>query len=88
MVARTRKKQEPVRIHLTKGSLSKYGYQDVVHTPAVTRRRYLARALKHEDALSVFRKLNALSVLNKNKYPATSCVFESDRNWVRDNYDI
>lgn len=75
-----------MRIPLTKGSLGMYGYKDVVDTPATTRRKALAKALKHEDALAVFRKLNALATMNKNKHPATSAIFEADRDWVRRNY--
>jgi hypothetical protein len=63
-----------------------YGYEDVLNVPASERRKALARALKHEDPLPVFRKLNALYIMNKNKHPTTAAVFEADRNWVKNNY--
>lgn len=82
------RKKSPTRIHLTKGSLSRYGYSSVKSMSAKDRRKILERVLRNEDALAVFRKLNALYVLNKNNNPESSAVFMADRNWVRDNYDI
>ncbi len=80
------KTRSPIRIHLTKGSLGKYGYTNVANETAVVRRKALAAALAHEDPLPIFKKLNALMVLNKNKRPQLSALFEADRNWVRDKY--
>lgn len=80
------KSKSPVRIHLTKGSLGMYGYKDVSTKTSIQRRGYLAKALKHEDALPVFRKLNALYVVNKNRNPSLAAIFESDRNWVQSKY--
>lgn len=83
---RRSKSRSPVRIHLTKGSLGMYGYKDVSTKTSTERRSYLSKALKHEDALPVFRKLNALYVVNKNRNPCLSAIFESDRNWVQSKY--
>jgi hypothetical protein len=80
------KSRSPIRIHLTKGSLGMYGYKGVSTKTSTERRKYLKEALKHEDALPVFRKLNALYVVNKNKNPCLSAIFESDRNWVQSKY--
>lgn len=80
------KSRSPIRIHLTKGSLGMYGYKGVSTKTSTERRKYLTEALKHEDALPVFRKLNALYVVNKNKNPCLSAIFESDRNWVQSKY--
>lgn len=83
---RRSKTRSPIRIHLTKGSLGMYGYKDVSTKTSTERRSYLAKALKHEDALPIFRKLNALYVVNKNKSPCLSAIFEADRNWVQSKY--
>lgn len=80
------KSRSPIRIHLTKGSLGMYGYKGVSTKTSTERRSYLKEALKHEDALPIFRKLNALYVVNKNKNPCLSAMFESDRNWVQSKY--
>lgn len=80
------KSKSPVRIHLTKGSLGMYGYKNVSTKTSTERRGYLTKALKHEDALPIFRKLNALYVVNKNKNPSLAAIFESDRNWVQSKY--
>lgn len=80
------KSRSPIRIHLTKGSLGMYGYKGVSTKTSTERRSYLKEALKHEDALPIFRKLNALYVVNKNKNPCLSAIFESDRNWVQSKY--
>lgn len=86
--AKRSSKKSPVRIPLTKGSLGMYGYEDVKHMSATERHKALGRALKHEDALAVFRKLNALYVMNKNKHPDTAAIFMADRDWVKSHYEI
>lgn len=69
---------------LRKGDLSQFGYSS--SASATSRHRSLAKAVKEYGALSVFRKLNAIMVLNKNRSPGLSSRFKSDRNWVRANY--
>lgn len=83
---RRSRSRSPVRIHLTKGSLGEYGYTHVSEMSSTARRRALAAAIRDESALSVFRKLNALSVLNKNKHPEIADIFESDKQWVKRTY--
>lgn len=83
---RSYQRRSPIRIHLTKGSLGAYGYTHVTEMSATARHRALADAIYDENPLSVFRKLNALVVLNKNKHPATADIFESDRDWVKRTY--
>lgn len=51
------------------------------------RHRALDRAVGKYGALSVFRKLNALYVLNKSR-KRIALKFYRDRNWVRDVYRI
>lgn len=69
---------------LRKGELSQFGYSS--SATVLARHRALVKAVKRYGALSVFRKMNAIMVLNKNKSPALSNKFRMDRNWIRDNY--
>lgn len=65
---------------LKKGALSRYGYG----TSNTERSRHLAlnAAVKHDGALTVYRRLNALSVYTKRTAPATSKVARKDRGYV------
>lgn len=65
---------------LRRGTLSKYGYS--LSLKAESRRKALAKAIKGEGALPVYRKLNALYILQKNTNPINSRKFYYDRNWV------
>jgi len=80
------RKHSPVRIKLTKGSLGDYGYHNVQDMLVRERHHALSRALRHEDPLAVFRKLNALYVLNKNYNHKLSKLFNSDKEWVKRQY--
>jgi hypothetical protein len=69
----------PLRIPLRRGTLTKHGYS--THDPQAKRRAALARAVKAEGWLSVFRKLNAVAIYSKHK-PA-GAVFLRDRDYVK-----
>jgi len=64
---------------LSKGTLSQYGY----HTDLSEKDRHVAlrRALTHIKPLSVYRKLNALYVLNKNR--SLGSLYKGDAEWVK-----
>lgn len=79
------KKGTPLFV-LRKGTLSKYGYSDVQELSKTERYHALKKALQHLDPLVVFRKLNALYILNKNRNPYVAKIFRDDSHWVRDNY--
>ncbi len=79
-------RRSPARIPLTKGSLGAYGYSHITEMSSAARHRALASAIYDENPLSVFRKLNALFVMNRNRHPETAAVFESDRDWVKRTY--
>jgi hypothetical protein len=66
---------------LHKGDLTKYGYHS--NLSETKRHEALTLALKHIKPLSVYRKLNALYILNKNKDPIISKIYKNDANWVR-----
>jgi len=71
---------------LVKHDLDKYGYKNVKTMPATKRRAALDKAVAAYGALSVFRKLNAISVYTRRTAPASSRIFLQDRNYVRSKY--
>lgn len=64
-----------------KNSLGKYGYK----TSLALNQRHAAleKAVKAYGAHSVWSKLNAVSILNKNRSPKTASIFTTDKNWVK-----
>lgn len=71
---------------LRKGELIKYGYQ--YRLSDSLRHSALKRAIKRYGALSVYRKLDAVSKLSLRTAPDASKIFGMDRNWVRSNYEL
>lgn len=69
---------------LRKGELSKYGYS--FRETTEKRHTALNKAIKAYGALSVFRKLDAVYKLSKNKISRVADVFKADRNWVYEKY--
>jgi hypothetical protein len=55
--------------------------------PAQERHGILTTALRHESALVLFRRLNAMVIMRKNKTDARSVTirrkFLADRNWIK-----
>lgn len=66
---------------LKKGELGKYGYSSFADSE--TRGEALFHAVEEYGALSVFRKLNALSVYNRNSSPRSARIFKSDRDAIK-----
>ena len=68
---------------LEKGALIKYGYHaDISEND---RHQALSRALADGlKPLSLYRKLNALYVLNKNQNRALAKLYRKDANWIKD----
>lgn len=65
---------------LRKGTLRNHGYS----TTESAQKRHIAlnKAIKAHGPLIVFRKLNAVWVLNRNRSPDVARKFKSDRDWV------
>lgn len=76
----TKKKGNQLFI-LNTGDLTKYGYHS--RKTKEERHKSLIRALRHIKPLSLFRKLNVLYVLNKNKNPKLANKFKNDADWVK-----
>ena len=81
--------------NIKKGTLRQYGYS--TSDSAYDRRKALKKAINDLGYLEIFRKLNAVYVLNKykgltkreyesGKISHTSKIFRADRNWVRKTY--
>lgn len=66
---------------LKKGDLTKYGYH--LKTKASTRHKALGKARKHIPYASLIRKLNALSILQKNTNPLYSSRAKSDMEYLQ-----
>jgi len=65
--------------------LSEHGYEDVKDKSVLARHRALMRVIRSgEPPLSLFRRLNALMILFKNKDRNLSKIFKQDRDWVKE----
>src|ERR1700756_3991115 len=77
------RKQVPIGT-LREGNLSQYGYH--LANTAAQRRYSLLFAIEAFGATSVFRKLDALSNLQKNRSLLNSKKARGDANWVLTNF--
>jgi hypothetical protein len=73
-----------VLFHLEKGTLSKFGYS--MKKSQQSRHKSLKKAIKSVKPLSIYRRLNALYVLNKNKHPDNAKVFKDDAEWLKTKF--
>jgi hypothetical protein len=85
------------RIPLSKDiELGQFGYKNLLELNADERHKALTKAIKHlvtskkiterEAAVKVLRRVNLLSILNKNTNITTSDLMERDRNWIHRIY--
>lgn len=70
---------------LRKGELSEFGYT-LSDRLVGDRRHPLKKAIKKYGALSIMRKLNAVSILLKNTSPTKSARAKSDSKWISREY--
>ena len=73
---------------LKKGALKACGYHDVKNMTVRKRHNSLKKCIGMYGTQSLWRKLNAVYVYNKNTNPEISEIFKSDRDWVKRNYGI
>ena len=66
---------------LKKGTLSRFGYS--MKNSQSKRHKSLKKAIKSIKPLSVYRKLNALYILNKNRNPLNAKLFKDDAEWLK-----
>lgn len=81
--SKTGKKKGVPLFRLQKDVLGQYGYENVQEKTELQRHRALSKALEDIPALELFRRLNALSVLNKDQNPNLSKLFKSDANYIK-----
>ena len=75
--------KSPVRIKITApGSLQ--GYK--LSQSASVRRKHLASAVKKKGYGHVMKKVNALYIFNRNKYPSKGKLLSSDKKWLSKKY--
>lgn len=88
-----KKRGEPTKgykipVHLNKGVLKKYGYNDVKNMSSKERHEALMKAKKDINPLSLYRKLIVVSTMNEHTNPEISKIFKSDANWVKTNFGL
>lgn len=66
------------------GLLGDYGYS--AKLPLQERRKALRTALEENDAISIFRRLMAISTLQKRTSPEMSEIFKEDAKYVKRNF--
>jgi hypothetical protein len=73
---------------LKQGNLVRFGYQRIAHLDIAARRAALKQAVGAYGALTVWRKLNALSIYTRRTSPATSRVAKADMDWIRATWGL
>lgn len=73
---------------LRKGELSKHGYVHVNTLTVAQRRAALTNAVTEYGSLSVWRKLNAVSIYTRRASPIVSTLFKEDMNWIKNTYGL
>ncbi len=68
---------------LEKNVLQKYGYDNVQELTKTQRHNSLKKAIANIKPLSVYRRLVALSTLNKNINPKLHDILLQDANWIK-----
>ena len=73
---------------LKKGNLVRFGYQKIAAMDTTDRRAALQKAVGAYGALTVWRKLNALSVYTRRTSPKTSRTAKADMDWIRATWGL
>lgn len=73
---------------LKQGNLVRFGYQAIASMGTDKRRVALRKAVGAYGALTVWRKLNALSIYTRRTSPATSRAAKADMDWIRATWGL
>ncbi len=73
---------------LKKGNLVRFGYQKIATLSTDARRAAIRKAVGAYGALTVWRKLNAVSIYTRRSSPATSRAAKADMDWVRATWGL
>ena len=68
---------------IEKNILGKYGYHNIKELSERKRHIYLHNAIKDNKPLSIYRRVIALSTLNKNKDPKLYKRLREDADWIK-----
>ena len=71
---------------LKKGMLTKYGYS--THVVQAERHSALIRAMKDASTGYIWKRLNAIEILNRNTNPEVAAKIKSDMDWLRAKYGV
>ena len=75
-------KKSKVRIYLKPGGLKGYRIKDTVKS----RRSILKKLLQKNSYSTIIKRLNVLSIYNKNRYPEISKKVKSDISFIQKNF--
>ena len=73
---------------LKRGNLTRFGYERIANMDVAARRIALKKAVAAYGSLTVWRKLNALSIYTRRTSPATSRAAKADMDWIRATFSI
>ncbi len=73
---------------LKQGNLTRFGYERIANLDIAARRIALRKAVAAYGSLTVWRKLNALSIYTRRSSPATSRAAKADMDWVRATWGL
>jgi hypothetical protein len=83
-IARSKRR---TKILLRKGTLGKFGYDNLKTLSMKDRHDALARAIEKIGPLVVMRKVNILLVYSRNN-PEMKKIYENDKKWIYNNYEV
>ena len=91
--AKTQSRFRPTRKNpgigpLKKGELAQFGYSDVQALSVEKRHAALRVAVDAYGSLTVWRKLNAITIYARFRTPEASHIFLKDRDWIRRTFGI
>ena len=73
---------------LKQGNLTRYGYTKIAGMSQDARRAALSKAVDAYGSLTVWRKLNALSVYTRRTSPTTSKTAKADMDWIKATWGL
>ena len=73
---------------IRKGLLTQFGYVHVDQLYKKHRYRILKKAIKYYGSLSVWKKLNVLSVFTKYNNPKLHHIYQNDKQWIQSTFGI
>ena len=73
---------------LKQGNLTRYGYSGIAGMSQDARRAALRKAVGAYGSLTVWRKLNALSIYTRRTSPKTSATAKADMNWIKATWGL